>query len=47
LTAIALALVWAGYAAGIYGYCLVKGYQVGFADLFRPVWPGGGKVSSK
>jgi hypothetical protein len=37
---VGLGLAWVAYAAGIYGYCLVRGYNVGFTQLFKPVWPG-------
>jgi hypothetical protein len=40
VVAIGLAMVWAGYAAGIWGYCLVRGYDVSFANVFASQWPG-------
>jgi hypothetical protein len=33
--------LWAGYSVGIWGYCLVRGYDVPFTAVFKPVWPGG------
>ena len=38
--AIGLGLAWAGYAAGIWGYCLVRGYDVTFRQCFAATWPG-------
>jgi hypothetical protein len=35
-------MVFAGYAVGLWGYCLVRGYNVTFADVFKTEWPGGG-----
>jgi hypothetical protein len=40
MIAIGVALCWAGYTAGILGYCWVRGYDVGVMQLFKPVWPG-------
>ena len=34
MIAIGMGLVWAGYTIGIWGYCLVQGYDVTFASLF-------------
>jgi hypothetical protein len=30
--------VWAAYTVGIWGYCLVKGYDVTFPSLFKTTW---------
>lgn len=40
VVAIGMALVFAGYAVGIWGYCLVRGYDVSFANVFGMAWPG-------
>jgi hypothetical protein len=40
MVAIGMGLVFAGYAVGIWGYCLVRGYDVSFANVFAPQWPG-------
>lgn len=40
MVAIGMALVWGGYAIGIWGYLLVGGYDVSFRDCFRMQWPG-------
>ena len=40
MIAIGFGLAWAGYAIGMWGYCLVRDYNVTFADLFKATWPG-------
>lgn len=40
MVAIGMTLVFAAYAVGMWGYCLVRGYNVTFAQVFAPVWPG-------
>ena len=40
MVAVGMALIWAGYYAGIYGICLIKGYDVSFRDCARTSWPG-------
>lgn len=42
---VGLGLVWAGYTVGMWGYCLVRGYNVTFMQLFKPAWPGAAKAS--
>jgi hypothetical protein len=37
---VGLGLCWAGYTLGIWGYCLLQGYNVTFAQLFGATWPG-------
>lgn len=37
---IGMGIIWAGYTLGIYGYCLVKDYDVQFPALFKATWPG-------
>jgi hypothetical protein len=46
MVAIGLAAVWAGYAVTLYGYCLVRGYDVPFTALFRATWPAGSTPSA-
>lgn len=47
MMAIALGVAWAGYTVGIWGYCLVRGYDVPFTGLFKATWPaGGGKAAA-
>jgi hypothetical protein len=39
--------VWFGYTVGLYGYCLCKGYDVGFKELIIPSeYPGWASISS-
>jgi len=46
MIALAFGLVWVGYSYGLYGYCLVRGYDVKLLELMNPVhvfaWPSGG-----
>jgi hypothetical protein len=35
-------LVWAGYATGLWGYCLVRGYDLTLGDLMSPLHPYSG-----
>lgn len=39
MAAIGMALVWAGYAAGLYGYSLIRGYCNTPAGLLNPLHP--------
>lgn len=41
MTALGLGAAWAAYTVGIWGYCLVRGYNVTFVQLFKGVWPAG------
>lgn len=38
---IGVAMVWGAYTVGIWGYCLVRGYDVTFMQLFSGQWPAG------
>lgn len=40
MVAIGMGLVFTAYAVGMWGYCLVRGYNVTFAQVFAPTWPG-------
>lgn len=40
MVAVGMALVWGGYTFGIWGYCLLKGYDVTFTEMFSSSWPG-------
>jgi len=46
MVAVAFGLTWLGYSYGLYGYCLVRGYDVKLLELVNPVhvftWPAGG-----
>ena len=41
---IGVAVVWLSYTTGVWGYCLVRGYNVQFRQLFSATWPGPGKA---
>jgi hypothetical protein len=45
--ALAIALVWGGYTAGLYGYCLLRGYNVTLKQLLSSNWPPGSVPTSK
>jgi hypothetical protein len=49
MVALGLGTFWLGYTVTMYGYCLVRGYNVKFTDLFHSTWPGAvqGKPVSK
>lgn len=40
---VGVGVVFAAYTTGIWGYCLVRGYNVKFTQLFAATWPGTGK----
>jgi hypothetical protein len=40
VVAIGMGLAFLAYATGIWGYCLVRGYDVSFPDVFADQWPG-------
>lgn len=42
MAAIGMGIIFLGYAGGLYGYCLFKGYNVTPKQLFSPSWPPGG-----
>jgi len=48
MPAIAIALLWASYTGGLWGYCLIRGYNVTLKQLLSPQWPpqaaSGGKL---
>lgn len=35
-----MGLAFAAYTLGIWGYCLVRGYNVPFTSMFGQTWPG-------
>ncbi len=39
MPAIGIGLVWLAYAAGMYGYILMKGYNVSLKELMASQWP--------
>lgn len=40
MVALAIGVVWLSYYGGLYGYCLVRGYDVTPIELLSPSWPG-------
>lgn len=40
---IGLGLAYAGYVIGLYGFILVRGYDVPFTSMFAQTWPGGAR----
>lgn len=36
---LAFAVIWAGYAAALYGWCLIRGYDVTVKQLVSTTWP--------
>ena len=40
MVAMGVAALWAGYTLTMYGYCLIRGYDVQFTQLFHTTWPG-------
>ena len=46
MTAIGFAVAWAGYAIAIWGYCLVRDYDVTLPQLFKAAWPGAGTTTA-
>lgn len=40
MIAIGFGLAWFGYSVALYGYCLVKQYDVSYLDLIKPGGPG-------
>lgn len=41
MAAIAFGLLWASYTAGLYGYCLIRGYDITPKQLLSFEWPPG------
>lgn len=39
MVAVGMALIWAGYAVGLWGYCLLNTYDITFTQLFSSAWP--------
>jgi hypothetical protein len=46
MIAIGLGLAWAGYTVFMWGYCLVRDYDVTVPDLFKASWPGSGAAGT-
>jgi hypothetical protein len=39
MPALAIGVIWLGYSITLWGYCLVRGYNVTFTELVNPVHP--------
>jgi len=37
---VGVGIVFLAYTAGMWGYCLVRGLNVKFTQLFAATWPG-------
>lgn len=47
MIAVGMALVFGGYSIGLYGWILVRGYDIRFTDLFnRQPWPIASKAGT-
>jgi hypothetical protein len=40
VAALGVGVSFAGFAIAVWGYCLVKGYNVPFSALWKTTWPG-------
>lgn len=45
MTPIGVGIAFLGYTVAIWGYCLIRGYDVRFTQTFAATWPGGGSSS--
>jgi hypothetical protein len=43
MPAISIGVVWFGYSMTLWGYCLIRGYNVKLTDLINPLHPYAGK----
>jgi hypothetical protein len=43
---VGVGVVFLAYTTGIWGYCLIRGYNVKFTQLFGTAWPGAGKAQA-
>lgn len=39
MPAVGMGIAWFGYGLGLWGFCMVKGYNVTLAQLLNPVSP--------
>jgi hypothetical protein len=46
MTPIGIGITLISYTVGVWGYCLVRGYNVKFTQLFATTWPAAGSSSS-
>lgn len=45
MAALGLGTIWAGYYLFMYGYCLVRGYDVTLGQMMHSTWPGSGSTA--
>lgn len=37
--ALGLGVLYIGYSVGLYGYCVIRGYDISFVEMFVGPWP--------
>lgn len=47
MVAIGMGLVFAGYWVTLWGYCLIRGYNVPFMSMAGFSWPGAAPTKTK
>jgi len=47
MVAVGMIILFGAYAVGIWGYCLVQGYDVTFPSLFGTTWKSAPQSSSQ
>jgi hypothetical protein len=45
MPAIGIGILWAGYSLLLYGYILIRGYDIGFKQLYSSNWPPSVKIT--
>lgn len=46
MIAIGMLITWAGYSGVMWGYCLLRDYNVTVPQLFGNAWPAGGGAAA-
>lgn len=46
MVVIGMGVFLAAYAVGMWGFCLVNGYDVPFSGMWGTTWPGGGQAAA-
>lgn len=44
MVALGMVIIWGGYSVGLYGWCLVRGYDVTYGQLLSPTHPYGSRA---
>ncbi len=39
MIAIGFIIIWTGYSAALWGYCLIRGYDITVKQLMSTTWP--------